>query len=219
MGGRVVAIGDIHGCATAFETLLQAIAPTAEDLIVALGDVLDRGPDSRRVLNQLLDLKQRCRFQGVLGNHEEMFLDVVDGYAKPQAWVHFGGAATLDSYGFSGDLSVVPEEHLELLRGFVEYLETEEHFFVHANYDSELPLEKQDRMHLRWLSLAEVFPGPHVNGKTAIVGHTAEKSGEVFSVPHLKCIDTYCYGGGWLTAYEVGTDRIWQANEDGVLRR
>ena len=71
---------------------------------------------------------------------------------------------------------------------------------------------------LRWESLRDVIPGPHVSGKRAIVGHSSQKSGEVLNLGHLVCIDTYCYGGGWLTALDVHTDELWQVNRRGDLR-
>jgi len=72
---------------------------------------------------------------------------------------------------------------------------------------------------LRSQSLRDMTPGPHESGKTVIVGHTSQKSGEVLDLGHLKCIDTFCHGGGWLTALEVGTEGVWQADRAGELRR
>jgi serine/threonine protein phosphatase 1 len=77
MPSRTIAIGDIHGCATALKTLVQAIAPGPADTLIPLGDVIDRGPQSRQVIEQLLELRARCQLRPVLGNHEEMLLNVV----------------------------------------------------------------------------------------------------------------------------------------------
>jgi serine/threonine protein phosphatase 1 len=71
---------------------------------------------------------------------------------------------------------------------------------------------------LRWKRLDEHLPGPHVSGKVAILGHTADHTGEVLSLKHMVCIDTYCHGGQWLTAMDVDTGRTWQANDQGELR-
>ena len=57
------------------------------------------------------------------------------------------------------------------------------------------------------------------SGKTVVVGHTSQKTGEVLDLGHLKCIDTFCYGGGWLTAQEVRSEEVWQADREGELRR
>ena len=90
--------------------------------------------------------------------------------------------------------------------------------FVHAYYDPHLPLHQQKWGGLRWLSLPSA-PLPHYSGKVAIVGHTPQKNGELLDLGYLKCIDTFCHGGGWLTALEVeGGRRVWQANEAGELR-
>jgi serine/threonine protein phosphatase 1 len=215
---RTIAIGDIHGCDTALEALLNAVQPVADDLVITLGDVVDRGPGSRRVIELLLALSTRCRYVGVQGNHEEMMLRVVVDGNSPHTWLQYGGVDTLDSYGFSGDLRVIPPEHIALLQSFVPYYETASHFFMHANYDPHKPLNQQSVNMLRWRRLDEYMPGPHMSGKVAILGHTAERTGEVFSLKHMICIDTYCHGGQWLTAIEAETGRIWQANNDGEVR-
>jgi serine/threonine protein phosphatase 1 len=216
---RTIAIGDIHGCARALEALLQVVAPQQDDTLIPLGDVIDRGPDSRRVVEQLLQLRDRCHLQPVLGNHEEMMLAAFLKNSIPHTWIHHGGGATLDSYGFVGDLSVIPSEHIEFLRSFVDWVETETHFFVHANYDPNLPLAHQPSRTIRWLSLNLGIPGPHQSGKIAVVGHTPDFSGEIFSLKHIKCLDTYCHGGGWLTAMDVTTGKIWQTNDLGQTRQ
>jgi serine/threonine protein phosphatase 1 len=96
--------------------------------------------------------------------------------------------------------------------------ETEQHIFVHANYQAELPLDQQSSDVLLWPSLKDRLPGPHASGKTAIVGHTAQKNGEILDLGYLKCIDTCCYGTGWLTGLELQTGRVWQADKAGKLR-
>jgi serine/threonine protein phosphatase 1 len=218
MSGRTIAIGDIHGCSRALSRLIEEIVPTREDVIIPLGDYVDRGPDSRGVLDQLIGLSERCELQPLLGNHEEMFLSVIVDKAPPQGWLQYGGTATLDSYGFSGDLEVIPREHIEFIRSCHDYFETKKHFFVHANYVPELPLAEQSARTIRWKSLREQIPGPHRSGKVAVVGHTADKAGEIFKLKHLICLDTYCYGGGWLTAMDVEAGTVWQANQEGELR-
>lgn len=215
---RIIAVGDIHGCSRALRTLLDTIGPQADDLWIPLGDYVDRGPDSRGVIETLIELQKVTRVEPLLGNHEEMFLAVLAGEARPQIWLPHGGTATLDSYGFTGRLDCVPQSHRDFMQSCRAYLELDRFFFVHANYDAELPLDHQPRELLRWESLAATMPGPHVNGKIAVVGHTAERTGEIFDVGYLKCIDTYCYGGQWLTAIELNSGKIWQANQLGELR-
>ena len=218
MPARVIAIGDIHGCARAFETLLEVIKPTGEDLVVPLGDYVDRGPDSRGVIDRLLELERQTSVRPLLGNHEEMMLDVLEGREAADFWLRYGGVQTLDSYGFAGDYSAIPNSHIDFLHRCLDYYETDEHFFVHANYHHQVPLAETDSELLRWRSLADSMPGEHHNGKVAVVGHTPDQFGEIMDVGFLKCIDTFCYGGMWLTAMDVLTGEFWQANENGIVR-
>ncbi len=71
---------------------------------------------------------------------------------------------------------------------------------------------------LRWVKLTENVPEPHFSNKRVIVGHTHNRAGEVIELPHLVCIDTYCYGGFWLTALDVESGVIWQSNQQGEVR-
>ena len=215
---RIIAIGDIHGCSRALKALIEAIDVTTNDTIISLGDLVDRGPDSKSTIDLLIELSQRCNFVLVRGNHEEMMLSVVRDGEAPHEWLKHGGVSTLDSYGFSGDLSVVPPEHIQFMDAAVPFFETDRHFFVHGNYDAGLALGSQDPFVLYWRSLIESTPGPHMSGKKAVVGHTPDKSGEIFDIGHLMCVDTYCYGGMWLTAVDVANGTVWQANEEGELR-
>jgi serine/threonine protein phosphatase 1 len=97
--GRAIAIGDFHGCSVALDTLLDGIAPGPEDVIVTLGDYINRGSDSRGVLDRLIRLSQQCHLIPVLGNHDQMLLDVRSG-KHPIYWLlEIGGTTTLDSYG------------------------------------------------------------------------------------------------------------------------
>ena len=202
----------------ALKTLLDAIAPTSTDTVISLGDIVDRGDNSKAAIEMLMDLRERCNFVLIQGNHEDMMLEVLKQVEPPQEWLKHGGVSTLDSYGFTGDLTVIPAEHIAFIESGVLYHETEEHFFVHANYDPKTPFDEQEEELLKWKSLIESTPARHMSGKKAIVGHTPDKSGEVFDIGHLMCLDTYCYGGMWLTAADVVGGTVWQANESGELR-
>jgi serine/threonine protein phosphatase 1 len=216
---RTIAIGDVHGCSRALAALVGALAPTSNDLIVALGDYIDRGPDSCGVVEILIDLQRRCRLAPLMGNHEEVLLDV-RACRLPVHWsFSLGGSATLKSYGAGLDFSRIPEEHIRFMEESLDYVETATHVFLHANYDPVLPIPDQPFAAMRWNSLRETVPGPHRSGKTVIVGHSAQEGGEVLDLGHIKCIDTDCYGGGWLTALDVDSSEVWQANQDGELRR
>lgn len=216
MPGRTIAIGDIHGCLAALDALLAAVAPAPDDTIVTLGDYVDRGMQVRECIDRLVELGRRCRLVPILGNHDSMFLDVRDGAEGLLEWLSFGGTTTLYSFGAKTPQEV-PEPYVQFLRGCVPYFETATHLFVHASYLAELPLSAQPGYVLRWESLRDRQPGPHYSGKKAVAGHTAQKDGHVLDLGYLACIDTCCYGGGWLTALDVETGRLWQADKEGRM--
>jgi len=101
------AIGDIHGCLEPLDQLLEKIAPRPEDELVFVGDYIDRGPQSREVVDRLLALPHRCVF--LMGNHERMLLDFLAG-EEEDIYLENGGRATLASYG--GDPDHIPAAHL-----------------------------------------------------------------------------------------------------------
>lgn len=218
MSERIIAIGDIHGCSAALDVLLDAIDPTPDDLVITLGDYVDRGPDSKGVIDRLIELRKQTRLVALLGNHEEMMLEVARGDASHVEWCRHGGMDTLDSYGWAGEPQFLPDEHLEFLEGLGDFFETSSHIFTHAAYDAALPMEEQPIEMLRWESLYKQIPPPHYSGKMAVVGHTAMRDGDVKDYGHLIMLDTHAYGDGWLTAMDVHKRWIWQANKQGVLR-
>jgi serine/threonine protein phosphatase 1 len=225
--GRIIAIGDVHGCSVALAALVRAIDPTALDTLVFLGDYIDRGPDSRGVVEQVIALAKRSSVVPLLGNHEEMLLAAPEGQSELRFWLKFGGMEALASYGYKGgpdpsapDLrALIPAEHLRFIKGCRDYFETVRHIFVHAYYEPDRPLHEQRWGGLRWASLPPI-PKPHRSGKVAVLGHTPQKNGEILDLGYVKCIDTFCHGGGWLTALEVESGRhVWQANMAGEMRK
>jgi serine/threonine protein phosphatase 1 len=223
MAGRTIAIGDIHGCSEALAALIEAIKPGPEDTLIPLGDYIDRGPNSPGVLDQLLALADRCQLVPLLGDHEEMLMHALSDKAAFKTWLTCGGVQTLRSYGWAagGPRSVlaswVPSRHRDFLASCRPYQETGTHLFMHAGFLPDLPMDQQPGQVLLWRVTDARTPG-HCSGKTAIVGHTAQRSGEVLDLGHLVCIDTNCFRGGWLTALDTVTGRIWQADRAGRLR-
>jgi len=216
--GRTIAIGDIHGCGLALQNLLTKLELRPADTLVMLGDAIDRGPDSKGVIQQLLDLDLQCHLVPILGNHEQMLLDAVDNRVPLQDWLIHGGAETLDSYSKDATLSAIADTHLDFIRTWGDYHEIDSHFFAHGNYLPRRPLDSQPWDTMRWRSLKYFMPKPHCSGKTAVVGHTSNKLGQAVNHGHLVCIDTFCHGGGWLTAYEPATDNLWQSSQAGEMQ-
>lgn len=213
---RRYVIGDIHGCSKALRSLIEEIAPEKEDTLIFLGDFIDRGPDSRGVVDQLIELAQRCCVIGIRGNHEVMLMGVLMGGLDQGWWCQSGGQSTLASYG--GSLDRMPAAHLDFFRSLRCHHETEAEIFIHAGYDPECAIEQTSEADRYW-NHRTVWPGPHCSGKRVYLGHTPQPSGEVLNLGHVICIDTYCFGGGWLTAMDVDTDEILQASRQGHLRR
>lgn len=216
MSGRTIAIGDIHGCHVALETLLAAIDPQPQDCLVVLGDVIDRGPGTRQCIDRLLVLRQRCRVVHLMGNHEEMFLDAYAGGGWSQSWIAYGGQEMLNSYG--GGVKNIPPAHLDFIRGGKDYFETARDIFVHGNLRPQVPVDQEQAQWLRWARFAPTEQ-PHCSGKRVICGHTAQPGGLPVGGAKYLCIDTcaYCPRGA-LSALDVATNLVWQATQAGVLR-
>lgn len=222
MPGRTFAIGDIHGCSDTLAALIDAIGPKSDDTIVTLGDYIDRGPQSCGVLVRLIALAENCRLKPLLGDHEYMLLNALVNKDAMRNWLTLGGGATLRSYGWTPGgprralAGWIPRRHLEFLKTCRLYHETATHVFVHAGFVPELPMNKQPHEALLWRVTDAKTAKPHSSGKVAVVGHTRQLSGEVLNLGFLVCIDTNCVRGGWLTALEVQTGRVWQAQGKAV---
>ncbi|MEZ6141714.1 MAG: metallophosphoesterase family protein [Zavarzinella sp.] len=194
---RLLAIGDIHGCLPALKKLLAAVKLTTEDQLVTLGDYVHRGPDTPGVLDLLIDLHRENRVISLMGNHDELYLEAHDDGRK------------------------LSKKHRQFFQATCHnYFETNSHIFVHANVVPTIPMAEQSTYTLRWEKLyGPLGCKPHFSGKTIVCGHTAQKSGLVLNVGYLLCIDTFCYGGQWLTCADLTTQIIYQANLHGDVRR
>ena len=214
---RILTIGDIHGCRTALETLLEAVDVEEDDTLITLGDYVDRGPDSRGVIDCLLRLQTSCETVYLRGNHEVGMLAAATEADFASQWLSpvWGGGKTMASYG-TADFAEIPKEHWQFLKATKLYHETDRHIFVHASLEAERVLEEQKEEVLLWERFGR--PRAHHSGKVRICGHTAQMSGRPLSYGHAICIDTHVYGKGWLTCLEVESGKYWQANEDGDVR-
>ena len=213
---RRFVIGDIHGCAKALRTLIEEINPQPDDELVFLGDYVDRGPDSRDVVEQIIELKNQCRIIALRGNHEIMLMGVAFGGIDPEVWRSSGGLATISSYG--GSLTKIPAKHVAFFQDLRPYYETSHEIFVHAGYEPHLSMAEQSEMTTYWTHLTKQIPAPHISGKRVFVGHTPQPFGHILNAGHLICVDTYCFGHGFLTAMNIDTDEIIQTNRHGHLR-
>lgn len=237
---RLFAMGDIHGCNIALTALIKAIKPKSCDTIVFLGDYVDRGLDSKGVLDTIIDLKNQCKVITLCGNHESMMQlsfggdDAAARLKIADMWYKNGGYSTLVSYMFNiEDLFAqnikdvyIPtslKEHLALIDAMPLYYETDTHIFVHATPKPNIPIEDQDELSLIWRRAGrlEAEHGyTHISGKTIVSGHTAQTSGKPLALSDKNIIiDSACVYDGWLTAMNIESGNYIQSNNKGGIRR
>ncbi|MEC4815001.1 MAG: metallophosphoesterase family protein [Scytonema sp. PMC 1069.18] len=214
---RRIVIGDVHGHYEGLMTLLDAIAPTSDDKVYFLGDLIDRGPQSSQVVNFVKDSPYQC----LLGNHEQMLLNILTNGQVPtpavQAWLYSGGQATVASY----EQATVPHDHLEWFKSLPTYLDLGDILLAHAGVDPSIPLEQQTSEQLCWVrDKFHSMEKPYFSDKLIIVGHTI-----TFTLPGVAPgrlakgqgwldIDTGAYHSrsGWLTGLDVTNQKVYQVN-------
>lgn len=196
---KTFVIGDIHGCHQALLELWRKISPLAADTIVFLGDYIDRGPDSRQVIDEILAIRKRLpRVITLMGNHEQMLLDFLEG-KKETPFLEVGGAETLASYGITpggSNRPGLPPAHLAFFRGLITFWQNQEAIYVHAGLMPGQPLALQPKSWLLW-ARDEFLASDYDFGKPVVYGHTP------FPQPRLDQhrigIDTGAVYGGHLT--------------------
>lgn len=188
--------------------------PERGDQVILLGDYVDRGPNSRGVIDYLLNWPWEAELICLKGNHEMIMEDSVLSNEHFAYWCDVGGIETVVSYNAKFD--EIPKDHWEFIREGLAYYETKKVIYVHGGVDHKVPVEQQDRDELSWRR----FPNAkkHHSGKLVVCGHTIQKRGLPVCKKHTVCIDTAACRGGWLTCFEAKSRRYWQANEKGKTR-
>jgi serine/threonine protein phosphatase 1 len=226
-GQTAYVVGDVHGRLDLLDQLLERIDSDIAErrpeqaLIVFLGDLIDRGPDSAGVVERLRTYRRDgVRTVFLLGNHEEVVLRILGGEAQLiPGWLRFGGAQCLRSYGgepqriaLLGDEAaveairfVIPAEHVEFLRGFADTCRFGDYLFVHAGIRPGVNLDHQTQLDLRWIR--EPFLADETDhGFVVIHGHTIRP--EIDERSNRIGIDTGAYATGVLTALVIdGNER------------
>ncbi len=195
-------IGDIHGCSDMLFELLAKIRPIAQDdTIIFMGDYIDRGTDSRGVIDIVLKLRaEHHRVITLMGNHEFMLLGAMKGYGHKE-FLNMGGDATLKSYdiepGSLNDLAAkLPGAHVSFLQDLLPYWEDEAHIYVHAGLQPGVHLTQQSPDWLFW-SREDFIDSNYNYGKKVIYGHTPYEKPKVDD--NKIGIDTGAVYGGTLT--------------------
>ena len=199
---RTFVIADIHGCSRQLAELLVKIKPLAgDDTVIFIGDYIDRGPDSKGVIDEILQFRaEHDRVITLMGNHEYMFLNALKGRGLGDFLIN-GGEATLRSYGIdpvpvTEMARKLPPKHLAFLQNLLPYWEDEEYIYVHAGLQPGVHLTQQSSDWLFWSR--DAFINSAYNfGKKVIYGHTP------YDKPRIDDnkigIDTGAVYGGALT--------------------
>ncbi|MGY4434465.1 serine/threonine protein phosphatase 1 [Bradyrhizobium sp. F1.13.1] len=225
-GVRIYAIGDVHGRADLLQSLLTVIdadlARSAPEraIQVFLGDYVDRGPDSRAVIDLLIERSKSHETVCLKGNHEVFLLEVLKDPARLEEWRRYGGLLTLVSYGINPTMNPTPEQQIELIEGLRQALPPEhlsflqqlrpsfacgDFFFAHAGVKPGVALERQKEEDLLWIR-EEFLESERRFGKYVVHGHTP------VSVPDIRSnrinIDTGAYATGNLTLLTIQGDSL-----------
>lgn len=200
--------------------MLKAIAPAVGDTVVFAGDYVDRGPASREVIEQLIELERGPSKVVLLkGNHEDMMLGFMGlGGHYGESFLPNGGVQTLASYGIGREACEeaaerIPGAHREFLVGLKERYLHPPYLFVHAGIMPGVPLERQDAEDLLWIR-HEFILNPHDLGLTVVFGHTPLRS-VMCDLPYKVGIDTGLVYGGKLSCIEFGEGVLYQVARGG----
>ncbi|MBN2299370.1 MAG: serine/threonine protein phosphatase [Deltaproteobacteria bacterium] len=212
---KTYAIGDIHGCLDKLQDLLTRITPCKDDLIIFLGDYIDRGPYPKKVVDFLIDLAAQIPCIFLRGNHEDMFLEFLEYGTNKNIFFANGGLKTIDSYIQPGPFSshsrvarCLPEPHRDFYACLKWYHEDKDYIYVHAGIKPDIPMPQQNRRDLIWVRDEFIFSSTGLE-KKVIFGHTP------FARPLVKPdkigIDTGAVYGGCLTAIRLPDETFIQS--------
>ena len=221
---NIFAIGDIHGCLKQLTSLLDKIFNhfnfnKKNDLLVYLGDYIDRGPNAKGVINRILELqKEKVNSIFLMGNHEQIMIDFVfNKINNLRYWLNLGTDQTFKSYkieiaefikdGFEDDkmdklrnvlLNKLSNEHIHFLKNLKLSHSMGKYLFVHAGINPEKTLKDQDKMDFLWSRSEQFFDKNFKFEQIIVHGHTPEK--EVINLPYRINIDTGCFFSGKLSS-------------------
>ena len=206
-------IGDIHGCLDLLKRLMDKIPWNCQkDRLIFLGDYLDRGDDPKGVIDYLIDISHTSdRVQCIMGNHESVFLDFLNG-ADMWTFLSNGGGTTLRSYRglrTGEDAHIIPAEHVTFLRSLKPWIELEDYYVVHAGFQPGVDVRSQSFQDLIWIREPFLF-SEYDFGKPVIFGHTPFS--EPFIMDNKIGLDTGAVFGNKLTCLELPARRFYSVD-------
>ncbi|TLX72980.1 serine/threonine protein phosphatase [Labilibacter sediminis] len=217
---RVIAIGDIHGCFDPLKKLIEdKIKLQKTDRIIFLGDYVDRGPQSKEVVDYIISLQEKeFDIITLMGNHESMLLNAFTEDQYIPLWLYNGGSETLKSFGLSSTV-FLPEKYRAFFQNLDYYYGYKQFLFVHAGFNDQIINPFEDTYYMLW-TRSEHYTNPILEGKTIVHGHSVIPVEFCKSLIKLNSniinIDTGCVyaerpGCGKLTAFDVISKRIFSA--------
>jgi serine/threonine protein phosphatase 1 len=225
-GVRIYAISDIHGCADLLQQMFTVIdrdlttLGSMRAIHVFLGDYIDRGPESCRTIDLLIERGRKHESVFLKGNHEAFLFDVLKDPSQLQDWKQYGGLQTLTSYGLRPSLNPDSAEQLELIRQLAVAIPAHQRrffnslrlrfvcgdfFFVHAGVKPGVALAKQQEHDLLWIR-EEFLTCEERFGKYIVHGHTPVREPEIRF--NRVNIDTGAYATGNLTLLTIQGDSL-----------
>ena len=227
-GYRVYAIGDIHGRLDLLDDTLSRVEADidsrkpAENIIVFLGDLIDRGPSSAQVIDRVRTYRRPgVRTVFLIGNHEEVLLRLLRGESRfLRDWLRFGGAECAKSYGIDATAlkrmeparavatlqQKIPQDHQAFLQSFADTFRIGSYLFVHAGIRPGVPLADQSQADLRWIR-EPFLENADDHGFIVVHGHTIAEQVDVRD--NRIGLDTGAYRSGVLTAMGLEGHERW----------
>lgn len=229
---KAYVIGDVHGCLSELSALVESLPLAPGDTVVFLGDYIDRGPDSKGVIDYLLELRERGEQQTVFlrGNHEDMMLSFMGLSGQHgDAFLMNGGLETLASYGVPAPagsptpadgqrlLAALPPDHIRFLMRLDPWYFLGDCLCVHAGINPHRSWDEQDRDELIWIR-HEFILNQHTLARTVLFGHTPMQE-VYFDLPYKVGLDTGLVYGNVLSCLEVTGRTLYQIRRGGSETR
>lgn len=218
MNNRLFSIGDIHGCFNSFQELIESkIDLQLNDKLILLGDYIDRGSQSKEVVEYIIHLQNKgYDVIPLMGNHEKMLLDAFVNKESLPLWIHNGGSETLKSFGINS-LNELPVPYINFFKGLPYYYSLNEYLFVHAGFNDDVKDPFDDKHSMIWVCRKE-YRNIALADKTIVHGHcpirVIDCAKRVKANLNVLNLDTGCVysdrvGYGKLSALELNTMHMY----------
>lgn len=210
---KIYVIGDIHGSIGMLERLMDIIPWRMDrDLLIFLGDYIDRGEHGKEVVDYIIKLKSNSEYvRCLLGNHDAMFLDYLNG-KNIDRYISNGGDKTLMNYGITNQedgYKLVPKDHIHFFKSLEPYIELENYYFVHAGFRPGVEIKEQNLEDMIWIR-KEFIESKYNFEKRVVFGHTPLD--EPLIMKNKIGIDTSAVYGEKLTCLELPKKKFYSVD-------